>query len=167
MANQIGHALGIENLEPGKAILWAYAGTSVGDFLSGFLSHALHSRKKAILSMMSFTIIVIAVMLSGVINTESGYYICCVLLGFGAGFWAMFVTVAAEQFGTNIRATATTTVPNVVRGLVPAVLIGFDALKFSGVLMSAGIVGAIVFALGIYSALRISETHGRDLDFTE
>jgi len=167
MCNQIGGALGIGHLEPGKAIMWAYAGTSAGDFLSGFFSHILNSRKKAILAMMLFTTAVIAVMLSGAIKTETGYYICCVLLGFGAGFWAMLVTVAAEQFGTNIRATATTTVPNMVRGLVPVILIGFDALKPRGVLLSAGTVGAVVFILGIYSAWRISETHGRDLDFTE
>jgi len=76
--------------------------------------------------------------------------------------------VASEQFGTNIRSTATTTVPNMVRGLVPVMLMGFDFFKLDyGVIHSALFVGIIVFALGIYSTLTVAETHGRDLDFVE
>ncbi|SCY42814.1 MFS transporter [Flavobacterium caeni] len=167
MGNQFAPVFGIE-IEPGKAIMWAYVGISVGDFASGFLSHALRSRKKAILYMMLFTIVGIVLMLFGGTTSENSYYFFCAWLGLGTGYWAMFVTVAAEQFGTNIRATATTTVPNMVRGLVPVMLLGFDFFKPDyGVIAAAVIVGVIVFALGIYSTLTVSETHGRDLDFTE
>ncbi|RZJ27958.1 MAG: MFS transporter, partial [Flavobacterium sp.] len=168
MGNQFAPSLGIESIQPGKAIMWAYVGISVGDFASGFLSHALHSRKKAIFYMMLFTVVGIVLMLFGGAKTENMYYFFCAWLGLGTGYWAMFVTVAAEQFGTNIRSTATTTVPNMVRGLVPVMLLGFDFFKPSnGVITSAIIVGVIVFALGIYSTLTIDETHGRDLDFIE
>ena len=168
MSNQFASAFGIANLNPGKAIMWAYVGISVGDFASGFFSHALHSRKKAIFYMMLFTILGILLLLFGSTKTENMYYFYCVWLGLGTGYWAMFVTVAAEQFGTNIRSTATTTVPNMVRGLLPVMLLGFDFFKVDfGVITSVVIVGTVVFALGIYATLTIAETHDRDLDFIE
>lgn len=168
MANQFAPAMGIESLNPGKAIMWAYVGISVGDFASGFISQALHSRKKAILYMMLFTVIGIVLLLSGAAHTENQYYFYCAWLGLGTGYWAMFVTLAAEQFGTNLRSTATTTVPNMVRGLLPVMLLGFDFLKpTQGVIASAAVVGIVVLFLGIYATLTISETHGKDLDFTE
>ena len=168
MSNQFAPAFGIANLNPGKAIMWAYVGISIGDLASGFISHALRSRKKAIFYMMLFTIVGVLLMLFGGTKTEGMYYFYCAWLGLGTGYWAMFVTVAAEQFGTNIRSTATTTVPNMVRGLVPVMLLGFDFFKVDyGVVVSAMVVGVIVFALGIYSTLTVDETHARDLDFTE
>jgi len=167
MGNQFAPVFGIE-IQPGKAIMWAYVGISIGDFASGFISHALRSRKKAIFYMMLFTIVGIVLMLFGGTTSENSYYFFCAWLGLGTGYWAMFVTVAAEQFGTNIRSTATTTVPNMVRGLVPVMLLGFDFFKPGyGVIAAAVIVGIVVFALGIYSTLTVEETHGRDLDFTE
>jgi len=168
MANQFASELGIQSLKPGKAIMWAYVGISVGDFASGFISHALHSRKKAILYMMLFTIVGIVLMLYSGKMTENKYYFYCAWLGLGTGYWAMFVTVASEQFGTNIRSTATTTIPNMVRGLLPLMLLGFDFFKKSqSIIISASIIGLITFLLGIYATLTISETHNRDLDFTE
>ena len=168
MANQFAPEFGISNLDPGKAIMWAYVGISAGDFFSGFLSHWLRSRKKAILYMMIFTAIGIIWMLAGGANSETKYYLFCIWLGFGTGYWAMFVTVAAEQFGTNIRNTATTTVPNMVRGLLPVMLIGFDFLKrdFS-VSFSAAAVGLVAFGLGMWATATIPETHGKDLEFVE
>lgn len=168
MANQFAAVMGIENIQPGKAIMWAYVGISVGDFASGFISHWLHSRKKAIVYMMLFTIIGVVLMLYGGTKSENMYYFYCAWLGLGTGYWAMFVTVGAEQFGTNIRSTATTTIPNMVRGLVPVMLLAFDGLKVNnGVITAAAIVGFVAFALGIYSTLTISETHNKDLDFIE
>lgn len=168
LANQFAPEFGIKDLNPGKAIMWAYVGISVGDLASGFISHALKSRKMAIFYMLIFTLIGVGIMLFGNTDTETKYYLFCVWLGLGTGYWAMFVTLAAEQFGTNIRNTATTTVPNMVRGLVPVMILAFDLFKNNfSVIISAAIVGVIVFALALYSALTISETHDKDLDFTE
>ena len=168
MANQFAPELGIASINPGKAIMWAYVGISAGDFASGFLSHALRSRKKAIVWMMLFTLIGVGLMLYGPNESQNTYYFYCAWLGLGTGYWAMFVTVSAEQFGTNIRSTATTTVPNMVRGLVPVMLFAFDGLKPSlGVIGSAAALGLIVFFIGIYATLSVPETHGRDLDFVE
>lgn len=168
MGNQFAPELGIASITPGKAIMWAYVGISAGDFLSGFISHALHSRKKAIFYMMLFTIIGIVLMLYSGPSTENKYYFYCAWLGLGTGYWAMFVTVAAEQFGTNIRSTATTTVPNMVRGCLPLMLLSFDYFKQStSVITAATLVGLVAFFLGIYATLTIKETHNRDLDFNE
>lgn len=168
LANQFAPELGIKDLSPGKAIMWAYIGISVGDLASGFISHFLKSRKMAIFYMLIFTIIGVAFMLFGNTDTETKYYFFCVWLGLGTGYWAMFVTLAAEQFGTNIRNTATTTVPNMVRGLVPVMILAFDFFKNDfTVIVSAALVGLIVFGLAFYSSLTISETHNKDLEFTE
>jgi len=118
--------------------------------------------------MLLFTILGAALLLFSGHKTEQMYYFYCCWLGLGTGFWAMFVTVAAEQFGTNLRSTATTSVPNMVRGSVPIMLIGFDFLKkYTSVIYSAAFIGLIVFILGVYSVLTIQETHDIELDFTE
>jgi MFS family permease len=169
MANQFAPEMGIKSIDPGKAIMWTYISTSVGDFSSGFISHALNSRKKTILAMLLFTSIGVALLLFSGTMTENMYYFYCGWIGLGCGFWAMFVTVSAEQFGTNLRSTATTSVPNMVRGSVPIMLIGFDYLKsiHYSVIYSAGIIGMIAFGFGIYATLTISETHYKDLDYVE
>lgn len=168
MGNQFAPVFGISNFKPGEAIMWAYLGISIGDFASGFISQALHSRKKAILYMLAFTLIGVVLLLSGGAKTENSYYFFCAWLGLGTGYWAMFVTVAAEQFGTNIRSTVTSTVPNMVRGLLAVMLIGFDYFKADyGVIVSAIIIGVIAFGLSIYATRTISETHQKDLDFVE
>ncbi|MEN9322303.1 MAG: hypothetical protein RL699_83 [Bacteroidota bacterium] len=168
MGNQFAPVFGITNFKPGEAIMWAYLGISIGDFASGFISHAVHSRKKAILYMLAFTLVGVVLLLSGVATTVNGYYFFCAWLGLGTGYWAMFVTVAAEQFGTNIRSTVTATVPNMVRGLLAVMLIGFDFFKADyGVITAVIIIGIIAFGLSIYSTFTISETHQKDLDFVE
>ena len=168
MANQFAPEMGINTIDPGKAIMWAYITTSVGDFSSGFISHALRSRKKTILYMLVFTLIGVILLLFGGTKTENLYYFYCGWIGLGCGFWAMFVTVAAEQFGTNLRSTATTSIPNMVRGTVPIMLLGYDYLKqYNSIILSAAMVGLIAFGLGIYAILTISETHNKHMDFVE
>ncbi|WP_207219922.1 MFS transporter [Emticicia agri] len=169
-SNEFGEAMGItEKVDPGLAIMWAYVGISVGDLFSGLISHWFHSRKKAIAAMMSFALIgVLFFLFSGGVKSANMLYAICCWWGLGTGYWAMFVTVGAEQFGTNLRATAATTVPNMVRGTVVIMTFLFNLFKPSqGVVMSGAIVGALCFAIGFYSTLTIPETHGKDLDFLE
>lgn len=169
LGDQFGAALGIRQpIDPGLAIMWAYIGISVGDFSSGFISQWLKSRKKAIFYMMSFTVIGVALMLFGGYKSADMFYFYCVWLGLGTGYWAMFVTVGAEQFGTNIRSTAATTIPNMVRGMLALMTIYYLSMKSPlGVIWSGATLGIISFVIGIYCTLTIPETHGRDLDFTE
>lgn len=170
LGNEIGKAHGLtEDIKPGLAIMWAYVGLSAGDFLTGFLSHWLKSRKKAILYMMIFTLIGVLVMLFTPIPSANWYYVYCTWVGLGAGYWAMFVTVGAEQFGTNIRATAATTVPNFVRGFVVVMTLMYEFMRDAShsVIIGAAVVAFVCFFLGIYAVMTIPETHGRDLDFIE
>ncbi|MES2587789.1 MAG: MFS transporter [Bacteroidota bacterium] len=169
LGNQFGEVLHLsEEIKPGNAIMWAYIGISVGDLASGFISHWLKSRKKAIFWMMFFTLIGVLLMLFYPYKSASTYYFYCVWLGLGTGYWAMFVTVGAEQFGTNIRSTAATTIPNMVRGTVVLMTFLFNGSKMSlGVILAGSLVGFIAFAIGFYSTLTIPETHDKDLDFVE
>jgi MFS family permease len=169
LSNEFGAALGISQpIVPGLAVMWCYVGLATGDLLSGVLSHVLHSRKKAIALMMSFTLVCTLIYLFGGVRSTGVFYGLCVAMGFGIGYWAMFVTVGAEQFGTNLRATAATTVPNMVRGLLIPMTVGYQFLKPSLMVINAGaVVGFVVFAIGLYCVLTIPETHGKDLDYLE
>lgn len=168
-SNEFGVALGIpEPIKPGLAIMWCYVGLSVGDLSSGWLSHYLHSRKKAVLVFMLWTLVCALIYLFAGINKASTLYTLALCLGLGIGYWAMFVTIGAEQFGTNLRATAATTIPNMVRGTVVLMTTLYGYFKQGFTVIEAGaLVGLLCFAIGIYSILTIPETHNRDLDFVE
>ncbi len=168
-ANEFGAALGItEEIQAGRAIMFCYIGLSTGDLASGVISQALASRKKAVTGLMVLTLLATLVYLFAGLSTALGLYLTCMVLGFGIGYWAMFVTIGAEQFGTNLRATAATTVPNMVRGLTIPMTLLYQGLKPSmTATYAAAVVGVIVFAIGFYSVLTIPETHGKELDFIE
>ena len=168
-SNEFGKALGIlEPVKPGLSIMWCYVGLSVGDFASGFISHWLESRKKAVFLLMLFTVAGSCIFLFAGIKSASALYATATILGFGIGYWAMFVTIGAEQFGTNLRATAATTIPNMVRGTVVLMTTLFASFKESfSVINSGAMVGVLCFAIGLYCILTVPETHGRDLDFLE
>jgi MFS family permease len=168
-SNEFGKALGIDvPVVPGLSIMWCYVGLASGDLASGFISHAFKSRKKAVALMMLITLAGCCVFLYTGIQSASLLYGVCLWMGFGIGYWAMFVTIGAEQFGTNLRATAATTIPNMVRGTVVLMTMLYSWAKPSvGVIEAASIVGVISFAIGFYAILSVPETHGRDLDFIE
>lgn len=168
-SNELGEAFGIpEAIQPGLSIMWCYVGLSIGDFTSGILSHYLKSRKKAVLFMILFTLVGTAALILLPIKNSMSFYAIVFFLGIGVGYWAMFVTIAAEQFGTNLRATAATTVPNMVRGTVIIMTTMFVNLKqYVNVPMAITIIGVICFVISIYSITTIPETHDIDLNFVE
>ncbi|RYF12912.1 MAG: MFS transporter [Flavobacteriales bacterium] len=168
-SNEFGSALQIsETIKPGLSIMWCYVGLSAGDIASGFFSHALKSRKKAVFYLMLLTLAASLYYLFGGIKDATTFYTVCLIMGFGIGYWAMFVTIGAEQFGTNLRATAATTVPNMVRGTVVLMTTLFSYFKTGfSVIESGALVGLICFVIGFYCILTIQETHNRDLDFIE
>ncbi len=152
----------------GEALMYCYIGLSVGDLASGILSQKLKSRKKAyfVFLIISALTVVYYYTLHGASVTQ--FYIAVFLLGFFCGYWALFITMAAEQFGTNIRATVATTVPNFVRGSVVPVTSSFMLLKGSlGVLGAGAVVGIVVFALGFVMLYLTRETFHEDLDYIE
>ncbi len=169
-SNKFGEQFGINGtVYPKTSTMWAYVAISVADVLVGFVSHWLQSRKKALYIFYVFTIIAIVFFFNQYNGTPAGMYVICAALGFGTGFWAIFVTMAAEQFGTNLRATAATTVPNMVRGSLPLMLLlfnGLQSLSFSYV-TAAWITGVIVMLIGILAAIFTQETFGKDLNYLE
>ncbi|MFI5344787.1 MAG: MFS transporter [Elusimicrobiota bacterium] len=168
-APEFGKALGMPVLPTGgHAVMWLYAGLAFGDFASGGLSQWLASRRKAAFAFVAAAAAMSVVYLNLFAAGLPAFYAVCFVLGFFSGYWAVFVTIASEQFGTNIRATVTTTVPNFVRGSLVAVSWAFTALKPGrGILGAAGIVGAACFALAFVSLTGLRETFGKDLDYLE
>ncbi|KAA9353720.1 MFS transporter [Larkinella humicola] len=168
-SNEFGLAFGIaEPVKPGLTIMWCYIGLAIGDLASGVISQGLKSRKQAVSLLMGFTLIVSLIYVYVAPKTVMGLYMYFLAMGFGIGYWAMFVTIGAEQFGTNLRATAATTVPNMVRGTVILMTSLYAYLKPSLDIVNAGVaVGIISFAIGFYSILTIPETHGKDLNYLE
>jgi len=170
-SGEFGEKMGItEKIDPGKAIMYAYAAISIGDILIGFLSQWLKSRKKALYIFYAITAFFMVLFFTIQWNGSAArMYWICAGLGFGTGFWAIFVTMAAEQFGTNLRATAATTIPNMVRGMLTVFILPlFKWLRsitdyYTGGWMAA----AIIMVITVVAAIFIEETFGKDLNYTE
>lgn len=157
-----------EPLKAGMGIMYCYIGIAVGDVVAGFLSQVWRSRKKVMFVFLMLTALSVVVYLqSDGINTQQFIWLS-LFLGFASGYWATFVTIASEQFGTNLRATVTTTVPNFVRGSVVAVTLSFQALQNSfGIIGSAYIVGSVSLLIALIALSQLTETFAKDLDYVE
>ncbi|HWJ29066.1 MAG TPA: hypothetical protein VNS32_21155, partial [Flavisolibacter sp.] len=168
-SDQFGKEFGIaESIQPGKAVMFAYVAISLGDVAVGLLSQKLKSRKKALFIFYAITGIFMALFFSQKGGSAAQMYLICAGLGFGTGFWAIFVTMAAEHFGTNLRATAATTVPNMVRGALPLIIGLFKYLRTSMGYIEAGwITGIIVMCIAVVAAAFTEETFGKDLNYVE
>ncbi|MFZ4520831.1 MAG: MFS transporter [Bacteroidales bacterium] len=156
------------SVSAGKSIMYCYAGLVLGDLVSGFSSQVFHSRKRVVLVFLFLASALIAIYLN-VHNIPLNLFFALVfVMGISIGYWAVFVTIASEQFGTNLRATVTTTVPNFVRGGVVLITLSFEALKDSfGLEGAAAIVGAVTIILAVASLWFMEETYGKDLDYLE
>ncbi len=152
----------------GKAVMWCYLGLTLGDLSSGLLSQWLKSRRKALLI---FHLLSAATMVWYLVSgdiTQTTFYVKIFFIGFGVGYWAVFVTIAAENFGTNLRATVTTTVPNFARGALVPITIGFKtAAEPMGLIPAAWLVGGITVAIALITLSYLPETFGKDLDYLE
>lgn len=167
--NEFAKALGIqEEVQAGTCVLYTYIGIVTGDFFSGFLSQWLKSRKQAILIMILMTLAGTIWLMYGGIQSPESLYMCYGWLGFSIGYIAMFLTTTAEQFGTNLRATVTTSIANNVRATVLLTLPFYQYLKPQLGVLSAGItVGAVCFVLAFLALWKMEETYGKDLDYEE
>jgi MFS family permease len=152
----------------GQAVLYCYVGLSIGGLASGWLSQVTRSRKRALGWFIGATALGVAIYFVPGAKPLWAFYTLCFGLGLATGYWAVFVTVASEQFGTNLRATATTTVPNFVRGAVVPLTSSFQALiPLVGIIWSGLLVGVVSLALAVVALALLNETYGRDLDFIE
>jgi MFS family permease len=170
LAPEMSRALGVPNppQTAGTAVLWTYLGGAVGDLSSGALSQILRSRKKAMGTFLVITGLALVVYFGFGGHSRTVFYTACTMLGFGFGYWAVFVTNAAEQFGTNLRGTVTTTAPNFVRGMtVPVTIIYKELAPSQGTLNTAIWIGIVLLGIAAVSLWSLKETYGKDLDFVE
>jgi len=170
LAPEFSHHFGMTDAVAtgGKAIMWCYLGITLGDLSSGLLSQLLKSRKKALLTFHLLSLGSILFYLTTGDISQDFFYFKIFLLGYGVGYWAVFVTIASENFGTNMRATVTTTVPNFARGALVPITAFFKPLVPSlGIVSSAYIVGGVCIAIALAVLYFLPETYGRDLDYLE
>ena len=162
---------GINLIDSGRSIMLAYIGIASGDLLIGYVSQYFKSRKKALMLFYILNIIGMILFFSPFNNNDSRMYLICAFLGFSTGYWAIFNQMAAEQFGTNLRATAATTIPNMVRGALPLINFLFlDILQKKlgwDILQSGMLTGAIVMVITLIAYFFTEETYHKDLDYME
>ncbi len=167
-SDQFAKEFGIEGIDPGMAIMCLYLAIAFGDLSVGLLSQKLQSRKKALFIFYGITIAFMTVFF-----LQRGgpvmFYLICAGLGYGTGFTVVYITMSAEQFGTNLRASAAISIPNMVRGVLPLIIILFKGLRQASgsYVTGAWVTGAILFTIAIVSAWSLEETFGKDLDFLE
>lgn len=158
-------------IDSGRAIMFGYVGIAIGDILIGLVSQYFKSRKKALLLFYGLTMLGLLFYFSGYNNSDTAMYLVAGWLGFSTGFWAIFVTMGAEQFGTNLRATAATTIPNMVRGALPLMnMLFLDLFQKSwhwSIVYSGIITGVIVMCIAFTAYAFTEETFHKDLDYME
>lgn len=166
---EFGKVINVQgNVSAGNSVMFTYIGLIFGDFTSGFLSQYFKSRKKIVRIFIALTNVFILVYLFSSGLSLFLFYALCVILGFSIGYWAVFVTIGSEQFGTNLRATVTTTVPNFIRGSVVPITLTFNLLRNSvGMIYAALLVGILSVILAYISLYHLDETFGKDLNYLE
>lgn len=162
---------GSTTIDSGRSIMFAYAAIAIGDMLVGLVSQYFKSRKKALFIYYMLTIVGLILFFSDYNRSDTSMYAICTLLGFSTGFWAIFVTMGAEQFGTNLRGTAATTIPNMVRGALPLINMMFlDLFQKSwgwGLVYSGIITGIVVMTITLIAYYFTEETFHKDLNYVE
>ena len=169
-SDQFGKLFNIsDSIKPLYPIMYTYIGLVFGDIASGFSSQLIKSRKKVVVIFLVMAAILVSYYLFFSFNISLGhFYILCGVIGFSIGYWAVFVTIGAEQFGTNLRATVATTVPNFVRGMTIPITGLYALLKnYMTIIESAIIVGIIVFVIAFIAVWRLEETYHKDMNYIE
>jgi len=170
LSSEFARAFGLispsEKVDQAQVVMYTYIGLTIGDVLSGTLSQILKSRKKAVIVFILFSLVTSLIFLSVPMSLATFYWFYLVL-GIGTGYWVVFVTIASEQFGTNLRATVTTTTPNFVRGSVILLTTLFQILKPFGTVTSAVITAFFSAGLALWALYGLQETFGKDLNYNE
>jgi len=166
---EFGQAMGLDQpVDAGKAVLFTFSAQVAGNIISGSFSQYLQNRKKVILLFMLLSFVFVLLYLLAPFKHTTLFYLLCACLGFCSGYWTLFITVAAELFGSNLRATVATTVPNFVRGTVIPLTSLFALLRnYAGAIHSALIVGVLTYAVALVALVYLEETFKKDLNYTE
>ncbi len=168
-SDQFGIAFGIEGIDPGKAIMFQYMAIAFGDLSVGLLSQRLKSRKKALFIFYGITVLFTTLFFLQQGGSVTTFYLICAGLGYGTGFTVVYITMSAEQFGTNLRATAAISVPNMVRGALPLIILLFKFTRnlFDSYVTGGWVTGVILMSIAVIAAWKMEETFGKDLNFVE
>ncbi len=171
LAPSLSKELGIKGVvTTGKAVVFIYTGLAIGDMLCGFVSQKLKSRKKAIFIFQIASLICTVIYLNLHEVSSTVFFTLCTVMGISTGYWIVMITMGAEQFGTNIRATVATTIPNFVRGAaVPISLLytTVDSYLFHNIIHAALFTGVVCFAIAIVANFYLPETFHKNLDYNE
>ena len=154
---------------PGKAIMVQYMAIAFGDLSVGLLSQRLKSRKKALFIFYAITILFTTLFFLQQGGSATTFYLICAGLGYGTGFTVVYITMSAEQFGTNLRATAAISIPNMVRGALPLIILLFKYTRdlFDSYVTGGWVTGVILMSIAVIAAWNMEETFGKDLNFVE
>lgn len=167
-ADEFARQMGITGITPGNAILFQYIGLGMGDVTAGLISHKLKSRKKALYIFYAIFIFFIILFFTQHNSSPEWFYFICTGLGFGSGISVLYIITSAEQFGTNLRASAATSITNFVRGFTPLLLLIFNQMRnYTGYLKAAWIIGIAVMIISLAALYFTKESFGKDLDFVE
>jgi len=166
---EFGRAMGLDQpVDAGKAVTLAFTAQILGNVTSGFLSQYFQSRKKVILLFILLSFSLILVYLLVPVHSTLLFYLICTCLGFCSGYWTLVITVAAELFGSDLRATVATTVPNFIRGSVIPLTMLFAMVKnYAGIIQGALIVGVVSFTIAIVALIFLEETFKKDINYVE
>lgn len=167
-SDKFAKEFGISDIDPAKAVMYQYVGLAFGDLSASLISNWIKSRKKTLFLFNSILIIAICIYFF-YHGSSDVFYFTCALLGFGSGISVLYITMSAEQFGTNLRATAAISIPNFVRGFLPLILLVFKGLRnATGNYVTGGwITGVIVMAVALNAAMFTRESFGKDMNFLE
>ena len=169
-ADEFAKRMGISGITPGNAILFQYIGLGFGDVAAGLISHKLKSRKKALYTFYFIFTVFIVLFFTQHNSSPAWFYFICAGLGFGSGISVLYIITSAEQFGTNLRASAATSITNFVRGFTPLLLLIFTQLRnynSIGYIKGAWMIGIAVMLISLSALYFTRESYGKDLDFVE
>jgi putative MFS transporter len=168
-AEEFGNEMNIPGIDSGMAVMFLYLAIAFGDLTVGLLSQYFQSRKKALFIFYGISIFFMILFFLQNGGSTTNFYLICAGLGYGSGFTVVYITMSAEQFGTNLRASAAISIPNMVRGALPLIILLFKFTRtyFDSYLTGGWVTGVILFAIAIPAAIMTKETFGKDLDYVE
>lgn len=171
-SDQFAEKFGIKDFDPARALMLQYVALAFGDMSAGIVANYLKSRKKTLyIYYIILSVVIAAFFITKGGGSQTNMYLFCMALGFGAGISVLYITMSAEQFGTNLRATAAISIPNMVRGFLPLMLFAFRLLRGKNALndyiTAAWVVGIIVMLCSWIAVYYTKETFGKDMDFIE
>lgn len=171
LAPEFGKALALTDFDPktfvGQVLAWQASGLALGSALTGVFSEWVGSRKRVLWICLA-GLAALVVVQSTLLHDAASYAHLMFGVGLFQGYWTAFIAMAAEQFGIDVRATVSSSIPNIVRAMTVPVTLSVRGLEpVAGWTHASLLVGAIVFVLALLGLSQLQETYGKNLDYAE